>query len=127
MQAYSELRRNCARIDPSRFTPSVRRKNQQPKFGAAARHRRRGRLSHTTLVLDDLHSVFSTDAVNHDLIALSICRVADGPASDANGIIKKRFNKKLPTRKAKARLGRAQRKRQNNKHPSEETRCHARD
>jgi hypothetical protein len=51
----------------------VRRKRRTRGSPPARDARGLSAVSGTTLVLDDSHSDFSTDAINHDLIALPIC------------------------------------------------------
>jgi hypothetical protein len=75
-QAYSKLRRNCARIVPGPPARSVRRKRSKRGSSPARGTQGAAELSSATLVLDDRPSAFSTDAVNHDLIALPICRAS---------------------------------------------------
>jgi hypothetical protein len=76
----SRLIRNCGVIAHGSFQARPREvcvaKGASARFISGARHPGATELSSATLVLDDRPSAFSTDAVNHDLIALPICRAS---------------------------------------------------
>ena len=102
MQAYSKLRRNCARrvrhALPGVCVAKSVAEVHAPYASSAASPA-------TTLVLYGARSASSTDAINHDLIALPIC-CASRDLQRGDGINKKR-HEETPTTKATSKLGKS--------------------